>query len=177
MQKNIDDDLICHIPFGALAKALGWSEVYLQASAMALDINNKTSGFSIQDVVALIQNSAVSKSAQDAFLSDLIKSKKLAQARELELAVALEIVKNDRSSAREQIEFLNQQLARAHARGDRLEKKIHDLTASLAHIVSQRDQLVARSQLKSKATTKVQNGREVLYLEEPICFGALEIDR
>jgi hypothetical protein len=53
-------------------------------------------------------------------------------------------------------------------RSDRLEEKLHDLTEFFAHLVSQRDRLVAQSRMKSKASIKYHEGREVLYLEQPV---------
>jgi chromosome segregation ATPase len=91
-----------------------------------------------------------------------------AKGRELELSVALEIVKQERSSFEKQANVLSEQLDRSNRRSDRLEQKLHDLTASFAHLVSQRDRLVAKTQSKSKTTLQWRNGKAVLLLEEPV---------
>ena len=92
----------------------------------------------------------------------------MAKSRELELAVALDIVKRERASLANQVELLSDQLERANKRSERLEEKLHDLTESFAHLVSQRDRLVAQSRMKSKVSIKYHEGREVLYLEQPV---------
>jgi hypothetical protein len=54
-------------------------------------------------------------------------------------------------------------LGAAQDRNDQREAKPYELTASLAHLVSQRDRSVAHTKVTSKASSIYHQGREVLY--------------
>jgi len=151
-----------------LARALGRSEMFVRSSLMVLKISLKDESLELDDAVAVIRHLAQRQSDQDELLGSLLAKITTTEKRELEFAVALEMVKKERAALARLTENLKEQLGREQSRSDRLEQNLHDLTASLAHIVLQRDRLVARSKLRSRATLKHYNGRSVLYLEDPV---------
>lgn len=163
------------ISIDELARALGRSTAFLRVSMAVLKISDRDSCLTLEDAVSVIRYFASMSADQDTLFSSITKKLEAAERRELEVAVALEIVKQERSSLKEQVKFTQHQLEHAQARGDRLEKQLHDLTASFAHILSQRDKLVARAKLRSRASLKQYNGREVLYLEDPVNLHLLEV--
>jgi hypothetical protein len=161
-------------PVDELAHALGRSSAFLRVSMAILKISECDEALTLEDAVNVIRYFAPKSADQDTLLTGLSQKLDAAERRELELAVALEITKQERSSLKDQVNFMQYQLEHAQTRGDRLEKQLHDVTASFAHILSQRDKLVARSKLKSRTSIKQYNGREVLYLEDPVNLHMLD---
>ena len=152
----------------SLSDALDRSQALVRLVAKSLDVKVKDEQVSLPDALALMRYLSAAKGEQDALWDQQGSKLEMAKSRELELAVALDIVKRERASLANQVELLSDQLERANKRSDRLEEKLHDLTESFAHLVSQRDRLVAQSRMKSKASIKNHEGREVLYLEQPV---------
>ena len=151
-----------------LSDVLDRSEALVRMVATALDVKVKEEQVALPDALILMRYFSASKSEQDALWQGQNSKLEAAKARELELAMALEIVKRERVALEKQVTALFEQLNRANQRSDRLEEKLHDLTESFAHLVSQRDRLVAQTKMKSKASIKYHDGREVLYLEQPV---------
>ena len=152
----------------SLSDALDRSQALVRMVAKSLDVKVKDEQVSLPDALALMRYFSAGKGEQDALWDQQSSKLDAAKSRELELAVALDIVKRERVSLANQVELLADQLERANKRSDRLEEKLHDLTESFAHLVSQRDRFVAQSRMKSKASIKYHEGREVLYLEQPV---------
>lgn len=164
----------CRIPIGALAEALECTERFLRTVVVVLKIPMRNETLALKDAVLTIRYLATRATDQEDLLSTLIAKTTSSAKRELEFAVALEMVKQDRAALRRECLLLNEHLKREQMRGDRLEDNLHNLTISFAHIVSQRDRLVARSKLRSKTTLIEKNGRPVLYLEDPINLHLIE---
>ena len=156
------------IPIDELAQALGRSSSFIRVSMTVLKISMCENTLSLENAVSVIRYFASKSSDQETLLENITQKLAASEKRELELAVALELLKHERSTLKEHIKSAQRQLERSQARNDRLEDQLHELTASFAHILSQRDKLVARSKLQSKATLKKNNGNEVLYLEHPV---------
>ena len=152
----------------SLSDALDRSQALVRMVAKSLDVKVKDEQVSLPDALTLMRYFSAGKGEQDALWDQQSSKLEMAKSRELELAVALDIVKRERASLANQVELLSDQLGRANERNDRLEAKLHELTASFAHLVSQRDRLVAQSKMKSKTSIKYHEGREVLYLEQPV---------
>ena len=136
--------------------------------AASVDIKVRRGCVSLDEAIVLIRYFSDRSFDQEEFLANQTLKLQAAKGRELELSVALEIVKQERSSLEKQANVLSEQLDRSNRRSDRLEQKLHDLTASFAHLVSQRDRLVAKTQSNSKTTLQWRNGKAVLLLEEPV---------
>lgn len=164
----------CRIPIRTLAEALECTEQFLRTIVVVLKIPVWNETLALKDAVATIRHLAKRQSDQEELLATLIAKITSSEKRELEFAVALEMVKQERAALRRENRLLEENLKREQTRGDRLEDNLHNLTISLAHIVSQRDRLVARSKLRSKVTLIEQNGRPVLYLEDPINLYLME---
>lgn len=151
-----------------LAKVLNRSETLVRLVAKSLDVDMSCKGVALGDALELMRYFASCKDGQDKLLNSQYSKLKAAKAREFEHAIALEIVKRERSWLEDQVQQLYDQLQHEQQRSERLEHKLHDLTASFAHLVSQRDRLVAHTKFHSKATVRQHKGREVLYLEKPV---------
>jgi septal ring factor EnvC (AmiA/AmiB activator) len=151
-----------------LSAALDRSQALIRMVAKSLDVKITDGHVTLPDALALIRYFASQKGEQDALWEEQSSKLESAKAREFELAMALDIVKRERGSLEKQVALLTAQLDKAHERNDRLEAKLHELTASFAHLVSQRDRLVAQTKVKSKVSLKYHQGREVLYLEQPV---------
>jgi hypothetical protein len=151
-----------------LSVALKRPEALVRLTAKSFDLAVKTGCVSLDGDIALIRCFSDRSFDQDELLATQTLKLQAAKGRELELAIALEMVKQERSSLEKQANVLSEQLDRTNRRSDRLEQKLHDLTASFAHLVSQRDRLVAQTQTKSKTTLQWRNGKAVLLLEEPV---------
>lgn len=161
--ENILEILVCDI-----ATALKRPEALVRLTAASVDITVKKGCVSLEEAIVLIRYFSNRSFDQEEFLANQTLKIQAAKGRELELSVALEIVKQERASLEKQTNVLSEQLDRSNRRSDRLEQKLHDLTASFAHLVSQRDRLVAQTQTKSKTTLQWRNGKAVLLLEEPV---------
>lgn len=151
-----------------LSNVLDRSEALIRMTAKALDIDVEGQHVSCHDALHIMRFFAGGKGEQNQLWSEQSSKLQAAKAREFEFAMALEILKRERASLDKQVELLTEQLARANHRSDRLEQKLHDLTASFAHLVSQRDRLVAQTKIKSTTSIKQHQGRDVLYLERPV---------
>ena len=151
-----------------IATALKRPEALVRLTAASVDIKVRKGCVSLDDAILLIRYFSDRSFDQEEFLANQTLKLQAAKGRELELSIALEIVKQERSSLEKQANVLSEQLDRSNLRSDRLEQKLHDLTASFAHLVSQRDRLVAKTQTKSKTTLQWRNGKAVLLLEEPV---------
>jgi chromosome segregation ATPase len=161
-----DDDR--SISFQQLSKALDRPEALVRMGAKSLDIAEGGNEVSMGEALDLMRYFAGSKSEQDQLWSKQNSRLQSAKAREFECAMALEIVKRERTSLEHQVQLLSEQLKRADQRSDRLEQKLHDLTESLAHLVSQRDRLVGQTKSVSKTSIKQYRGKDVLVLEHPV---------
>lgn len=168
MTATIETSMQCRIPIGELAEALGRTDMLLRSSLMVLKLPLHDETLALGDAVTVIRHLAQRQSDQDELLATLVAKTTAAEKRRLEFAVALEMVKQERAALKQLSRLLEEQLEREQTRGDRLEQNLHDLTSSFAHIVSQRDRLVARSKLRSKATLIEHNERLILYLEDPV---------
>lgn len=166
-----------NISLQALGDTLDRSQALIRLVAKSLGVKITDAQVTTSDALNLMRYFAARQSEQDALLEEQSLKLDAAKAHEFELAMALDIVKRERFTLENQVEFLTAQLAKAHARSDRLEEKLHELTASFGHLVSQRDRLVAQAKIKSKASLKYHKGREVLYLEQPVNFHLLGRNR
>lgn len=162
------------ISLGSLSGTLDRSQALIRMVAKLLDVNVSDGLVSMPDALTLMRYFSASKGEQDALWDQQNSRLEAAKSRELELVVALDIVKRERGSLANQVELLSDQLHHANQRCKRLEEKLHDLTESFAHLVSQRDRLAAHTKMKSKASIKYLKGCEVLYLEQPINLHLLE---
>ena len=164
-QPALDDKIIT---VQELSHALGRSAALIHMIARSFDIQVRDDQLSLSNAVNLIRCLAGRKGDQDDQL--LLQNNKLqaAKDREFELAVALEIIKRERTALEAKTELLQKQLEHANSRSDRLEAKLHDLTDSLAHLVSQRDRLFSRIRVESSTSIRQHRGRDVLYLEHPV---------
>lgn len=162
------DAIMQLVSLQSLSEALNRSQALVQMVAKSLDVTIKDRHVTLPDALTLMRYFAGRKSEQDVLWDNQTSKLDAAKAREFELAMALDIVKRERGSLEKQVALLTAQLDKAHERNDRLEAKLHELTASFAHLVSQRDRLVAQTKVKSKASLKYHQGREVLYLEQPV---------
>lgn len=151
-----------------LSDVLDRSQALVRMVAKSLGVSVKDEHVMLPDALTLMRYFAAHKAEQDALWDNQTSKLQAAKAHEFELAMALDIVKHERVSLANQVELLSDQLDRANERSDRLEAKLHELTASFAHLVSQRDRLVAQTKFISKASIKYHEGREVLYLEQPV---------
>lgn len=174
MTATINTRMENRIPIARLAEALGRTDMFLRSSLMMLKLPVHAETLALEDAVAVTRHLAQRQSDQEELLATLIAKITSAEKRELEFAVALEMVKQERAALKRYSRRLEEALEREQTRGDRLEQNLTDLTMSFVHIVSQRDRLVARSKLRSKATLIERNGRSVLYLEEPVNLHLLE---
>jgi hypothetical protein len=168
MANHVYDENILEILVCDIATALKRPEALVRLTAASVDITVKKGCVSLEEAIVLIRYFSNRSFDQEEFLANQTLKIQAAKGRELELSVALEIVKQERASLEKQTNVLSEQLDRSNRRSDRLEQKLHDLTASFAHLVSQRDRLVAQTQTKSKTTLQWRNGKAVLLLEEPV---------
>lgn len=152
----------------SLSDALDRSRVLVRMVAKSLDVKVTDGHVTLPAALNLMRYFAGQRSEQDALWDNQTAKLDAAKAREFELAMALDIVKRERGSLDNHVALLTAQLDKAHERNDRLEAKLHELTESFAHFVSQRDRLVAPTKVKSKASLKHHQDREVLYLEQPV---------
>ena len=164
------------IPIDELAQVLGRSSSFVRVSMTVLKVSMHKNTLSLENAVSVIRYFASKSSDQETLLENITQKLAACERRELELAVAMELLKQERSTLKEQVRSARSQLERSQARNDRLENQLHELTASFAYILSQRDKLVARSKLHSKATLKQNNGHEVLYLEYPVNLHMLGVE-
>lgn len=91
-----------------------------------------------------------------------------AKERELELHIAIDILKRERTSLEERLRENRVYLGRAEARADRLEGKLHEMSQSLAYLVDQRDRIFARDVMRSQVHEQIQDGRSILVLSHPV---------
>lgn len=168
MTREQSDGMIQLVSLQSLSDALDRSQALVRMVAKSLDIKVANEHVALHDALTLMRYFAGGKSEQDALWDNQTAKLDAAKAREFELAMAMDIVKRERGSLDSQVALLTAQLDKAHERNDRLEAKLHELTESFAHLVSQRDRLMAQTKVKSKASLKYHQGREVLYLERPV---------
>jgi len=156
------------ISLQSLSGALNRSRLLVRMVAKSLDVKVTDGHVTLLAALTLMQYFAAQRSEQDALWDNQTAKLDAAKAREFELAMALDIVKRERGSLDNQVALLTAQLDKAHECNDRLGAKLQELTESFAHLVSQRDRLVAPIKVKSKASLKHHQDREVLYLEQPV---------
>jgi hypothetical protein len=168
MSTEQSDGISHPVPLKTLSAVLCQSLALVRMVAKSLDVKVVDEHVKLPDALTLMRYCAARKREQDVLWDEQISKLQAANAREFELAMALDIVKRERSTLENQVEFLTAQLARSHERSDRVEAKLHELTESFVHLISQRDRLVAQTKMKSKASLKYHQGREVLYLEQPV---------
>jgi hypothetical protein len=161
-------DLMQTVSLQTLSGVLNRSQALVRIVAKSLDVKVTQEHVTLPDALTLIRYFAGRKSDQDVLWNNQTSKLEAAEARKFELAMALDIVKRERGSLEKQVSLLAAQLDKAHERNDRLEAKLHELTESFAHLVSQRDRLLNRTNVTSKASLKNYQGREVLYLERPV---------
>ena len=168
MVDHVYDESVQEISVRDLSVALKRPEGLVRLTAKSVDIGVKTGCVSLDGAIALIRCFSDRSFDQDELLATQTLKLQAAKGRELELVIALEMVKQERSSLEKQAKVLSEQLDRTNLRSDRIEQKLHDLTVSFVHLISQRDRLVAQAQTTSKTTLQWRNGRSVLLLEEPV---------
>lgn len=174
MNKILSGQLGQTISLQSLSDLLDRSKALIAIVSKSLGVRIMDECVTLNDALTIMRYFAANKSDQDALRADQSSKLEDSQSRELELAVALEIVKRERESLSKHVQVLSDQLDRANQRSDRLEEKLYNLTESFAHLVAQRDRLVAQTKMKSKASVKYHKGREVLYLEQPVNLHLLE---
>ena len=96
------------------------------------------------------------------------KAKKAADKHILELSVALEITKFQRDAHREQIAKLEQRLADADRRAERVEERLHEATLMLSNLAMQ----AVTATTRSNATEVLVDGKSILRLNNPIAFAS-----
>jgi len=168
MKINQSDDILHKIPLNLLSDALGRSKALIRMVGKSLDVQDQGGCVELTDALTLMRYFASATGEQDALWEQLSAKLATAKSRELELAIALDIVRRERTSLSHQVEALSAQLGRADERSRRLEKQLHELTETFAYLVSQRDRLLAQTKMQSKASLRYDQGREVLYLERPV---------
>ena len=151
-----------------LADVLDRSESLVRMVANSFDVDMSAQGVALGDALELLRYFASCKGERDKLLSRQNAKLQGSKTRELEHAIAVEILKRERRFLEDQVKHLSNQLERENRRSERLEQKLHELMASFAHLISQRDRLVAHSKFQSKFSVRQHNGREVLYLEQPV---------
>ena len=168
MKINQSDKTLQRISLQSLSDALGRSKALISMVGKSLDVQDHDGFVELTDALALMRYFASATGEQDALWEQLSAKLATAKSRELELAIALDIVKRERTTLSHQVEALSAQLGRADERNSRLDKQLHELMESFAYLVSQRDRLLTQTQMQSKASLKYDQGREVLYLEQPV---------
>lgn len=153
-----------------LAEQLGRSTALLRLAAKRLKIDASQGSLTVSDAVHLIRYFSTQKYDQSQVLEQQAAVIEEAHTKQLEYAVALEIVRRERAMLETQVQQIQERLQIADQRNDRLEGKIDDLVQSLAYLVDQRDRLVAGKNQISRARLIHSNGREVLLLENPVGF-------
>jgi hypothetical protein len=96
------------------------------------------------------------------------KAKKAEDKQILELSVALEITKFQRDAHREQIAKLEQRLADADRRAERVEERLHEATLMLSNLAMQ----AVTATTRSNATEVLVDGKSILRLNNPIAFAS-----
>ena len=92
-------------------------------------------GLELEQALRLVAKLGTYSGSAEAELAHLSQSLNDAKAKNLELAVALEMVKAERHHQRAQIQDLKQQVAAAQARAERAEARLHEVTRSFAYLI------------------------------------------
>lgn len=92
-------------------------------------------GLELEQALRLVAKLGTYSGSAEAELAQLSQSLNDAKAKNLELAVALEMVKAERHHQRAQIQDLKQQVAAAQARAERAEARLHEVTRSFAYLI------------------------------------------
>lgn len=92
-------------------------------------------GLELEQALRLVAKLGTYSGSAEAELAHLSQSLNDAKAKNLELAVALEMVKAERHHQRAQIHDLKQQVAAAQARAERAEARLHEVTRSFAYLI------------------------------------------
>lgn len=156
------------IPISMLAHHLERSEAWVRMSMSALHIPHGKDDLGLQEAIQIIRYFACQSGDQAALLSELETSIAGMNKRELELSIALEIIRHERDTLQKQNQFLHKQLEQSNTRAELSESRLHRLSESIFHLVSQRDLLVAKAKHKSHTVQIFQNGRPVLLLQNPV---------
>ncbi|MFZ9199764.1 MAG: hypothetical protein ACO22Z_10470 [Paracoccaceae bacterium] len=96
------------------------------------------------------------------------KAKKAEDTQILELSVALEITKFQRDAYREQIAKLEQRLADADRRAERVEERLHEATLMLSNLATQ----AVTATTQSNATEVLVDGKSILRLNNPVAIAS-----
>ena len=156
------------IPLSDFAQAVDRPESLIRMMAKSWDIPLENENLSLASAVRLIR---IFETRHNRGMEEAERCRQAlsdAKNRELELHVALEIVKRERASLEARLEENRSNLNRTEARADRLEGKLHEMSQSLAYLVDQRDRIVARQVTRSRVHEQIQDGRPVLVLSNPI---------
>ncbi|WP_223426854.1 hypothetical protein [Tateyamaria pelophila] len=156
------------ISLSEFSQAVDRPESLIRMLAKSWDIPVDGESLSIMSVVRLIR---VCESQRGGGMEEAELCRNAlahAKERELELHIAIEILQRERSSLKERLEESRDFYNRAETRADRLEAKLHEMSQSLAHLVDQRDRILANSIMRSRVSEKIKNGRLVLVLSDPV---------
>lgn len=152
-----------------LAQCLDRSESFIRVMLRSLAVEHKQNKIDLTDAVKLIRHFAGTSGEKAKLISELEARLHSTKKRELELSVSVEMLRRERDMLNKQNEILDRQLQKANDRTDRFEAKLHALTDSFAHLVDQRDRLVAQHRSKiSQAVEVYENGRPILLLKNPV---------
>lgn len=163
MTKNKSEEMAQTISLESLSEALDRSKALIRRAAKSLDVQVQDGRVTLTDALTVMRYLSSDAGEQGANSEQWT-----GKSRETELAVTLDIVKRERTATARQVEVLSAQLGHANERCKRLEEQLHNLMESFAYMVAQKDRPVAHSKMKSKASLKHVQGREVLYLEQPV---------
>lgn len=157
------------MPISELADSLGRSEAFIRITLRSLGIEYEKDRIQLANAVKLIHYFSGKSGEESKLVSHLEAQIHTIKKRELELSVAIEILRRERDMLNRQNVILNKQIEKSNDRADRLEEKLHDVTRSFVHIVDQRDRLVAKQLgYKSSAVEIRKNGRRILLLKNPV---------
>ena len=156
------------IPINEFAAAVDRPESLIRMLAKSWDIPLDEAAVPLQSAIRLVRLFESRHSSGMDEAEHCRKALDRAKERELELHIAIDILKRERSSLEARLEENRAYLNRAEARADRLESKLHEMSQSLAYLVDQRDRIFARGVMRSQVHEQIQDGRAVLVLSHPV---------
>ena len=156
------------ISLSDFAAAVDRPESLIRMLAKSWDIPLGETTLSLQSAIRLVRLFETRHSSGMDEAEHCRKALDRAKERELELHIAIDILKRERASLEARLEENRAYLDRAEARADRLEGKLHEMSQSLAYLVDQRDRIFARGMMRSQVHEQIQDGRSVLVLSHPV---------
>lgn len=156
------------IPLNEFAAAVDRPESLIRMLAKAWEIPLDEGTVPLHSAVRLVRLFESHQNTRMDEAEQCRESLDRAKDRELELHIAIDILKRERASLEARLEDNLRYLDRAEARADRLEGKLHEMSQSLAYLVDQRDRIVARGVMRSQVHEQIQDGRPVLVLSRPV---------